>query len=102
MELKIIRQRRGLSQKKVADYLNCSPVVYSRYETGAREPSIDILLKLADFFETSVDAILGREERSVPGLTQFEMTLLTASRNADERARHDALDLLCRHIDMEN
>ena len=62
MKLKELRAARGCSQKVVADFLGCSTVVYSRYETGAREPSSDTLSKLASFFNVTVDYLIGREE----------------------------------------
>lgn len=62
MKLKEIRIAHKYSQKVVADYLGCSTVVYSRYETGAREPSTETLVSLAEFYNVSVDYIIGREE----------------------------------------
>ena len=47
MNLKEIRVSRKLKVQEVSDYLSCLPSVYSRYENGKREPSIDILLKLS-------------------------------------------------------
>lgn len=97
MRLKEIRLNRGLSQKTVAENLNCAPTVYSRYETGDREPSIDMLLKLAAFFGVTVDYLLGNEEISVSALSAYETELIAASREADERAREDALSMLRAH-----
>ena len=44
MNIKDIRTRKGLAQAEVASALGVSAVVYSRYETGSRQPSIDILI----------------------------------------------------------
>ena len=60
MRLKELRAERGLSQKDVSDALACSVTVYSRYETGAREPSIDVLIRLADFYGVTLDELVGR------------------------------------------
>ena len=60
MNLKEIRKQRNLSQKAISDYLNCSQVVYSRYESGSREPPIDFLIKLADFYGITLDELVGR------------------------------------------
>lgn len=97
MRLKEIRLNRGLSQKAVAEKLNCAPTVYSRYESGGREPSIDMLLKLAAFFGVTVDYLLGNEEITVSTLSTYETELVAASREADERAREDALTMLRAH-----
>lgn len=97
MNLKEFRVAKGLTQKAVADYIGCSSVVYSRYETGDREPSIDTLIKIADCFEVVLDDIIGRAKPDTSGLTAFEKALLTAARNADERAQQDALNMLTAH-----
>ena len=97
MKLKELRAKRNLTQQQVADHIGCSSVVYSRYENGVRQPSIEVLLRLADLFGVSVDALLGRPEERNGTLTEYEMDLLTAARNADERAREDALQMLISH-----
>lgn len=97
MNLREIRIKKGYTQKNVADFLHCSAVVYSRYETGDRQPSIEILMKLSEFFGVTIDYLVGKEEIAFPGLSPYELSLVTASRNADERARQDALTLLTAH-----
>ena len=61
MKLKEIREERGISQSQAARDLNLSPSVYWRYETGQREPSNIVLLAIADYFNVSVDELLGRD-----------------------------------------
>ena len=97
MNLKDIRTKRNLTQQQVADHINCSAVVYCRYETGARQPSIETLLRLADLFGVTVDYLLGRQKIEGNTLSKYEIDLVTASRNADERAREDALQVLISH-----
>lgn len=97
MKLREIRTQKGLTQKSVANLLNCSPVVYSRYETGSRQPSVETLLALSDIFKVSVDQLLGKEEPFELRLNGFEDKLIKASRRADERSRQDALHLLILH-----
>ena len=58
------RNQKGLSQQAVADYLGISRQAYSNYENNSREASYETLLQLAEFFDTSVDAILGRDTAS--------------------------------------
>jgi len=55
-----MREDRDLSQKDVANYLKCSQVCYSYYEIGRRDIPTDILIKLADFYDVSIDYLLGR------------------------------------------
>ena len=97
MNLKEIRTSRELKVQDVADYLCCLPSVYSRYENGKREPSIDILLKLSKLYSVSVDYLIGNDEVVDTSITKNEAIMIKAMRRADERARQDALVLLERH-----
>lgn len=60
MRLKEIRKSKGVSQLKMAMDLNTSQNTISRYETGEREPGINELIKIADYFNVSVDYLLER------------------------------------------
>lgn len=97
MNIKDIRVRKGLTQAEVASALGVSSVVYSRYETGSRQPSIDMLVQMSDIFGVTVDYLLGRRIAEDSSLSDFEQRLLNAARNADERARQDALSVLMAH-----
>ena len=97
MNIKEIRVRKNLTQLQVANALGVSSVVYSRYETGNRQPSVDALIRLADLFGVTVDYLLGRQEIEDSTLSEYEIQLLVASRNADERAKEDALNMLLAH-----
>ena len=55
-----LRKERGLNQTQVAKELNMSQTGYSKYETGENDIPTQILIKLADFYNTSVDYILNR------------------------------------------
>ncbi len=57
-----LRIDNDLTQQQVADYLMCNRQVYARYERGLREIPVSMLVKLADFYKTSVDYILGRTD----------------------------------------
>ena len=54
-----LREDRDLKQKQLAELLNCSQQVYSNYELGQRDIPTDILIKLALYYNVSVDYILG-------------------------------------------
>lgn len=56
--LKIIRKERNLNQQKVAIDLNISREALSHYENGKREPSLDMLIKLSDYFNVSIDFLI--------------------------------------------
>ena len=60
--LKIIRKQRNLNQLKVALDLNVSREALSHYENGKRNPDIQMLRKLSNYFNVSIDFLInGRE-----------------------------------------
>ncbi len=59
--LKGLRKAKNISQGVLAEKLNISLKTVSHWETGYTEPSITQLIQLADFFEVSLDELLGRE-----------------------------------------
>ncbi len=61
-----LREDRDLRQQDLADYLNCSQVAYSRYELGMRDIPTDTLIKLAEFYDTSVDYLLSLTDEKKP------------------------------------
>ena len=58
--IKEMREDRDLTQSRIADMLNMSQTGYSKYETGENDIPIRVLIALADFYDTSVDYLLGR------------------------------------------
>ena len=62
MKLKEIRKARGISQLKLAIDLHTNQNTISRYETGEREPGISELIKIADYFNVSIDYLLERTD----------------------------------------
>ena len=61
-----LRIDNDLTQQQVADFLMCNRQVYARYERGLREIPVSMLMKLADFYKTSVDYILERTDNPKP------------------------------------
>lgn len=55
-----LREDNDLSQADVAKILHCSQQAYSSYERGKRGMPIELYIKLADFYKTSIDYIVGR------------------------------------------
>lgn len=60
-----LRTLKNLTQQQVANNLKISRATYAHYEIGRRAPDHEMLLKLAEFFEVSVDYLLGREQVNV-------------------------------------
>lgn len=58
-----LREDRDLTQKQVAQLLGMSQTGYSKYETGENDIPTMVLIKLADFYETTTDYLLGRTDK---------------------------------------
>lgn len=61
-----LREDADLRQTDLAEYLQCTQVSYSHYELGKRDIPTDILIKLAAFYGTSTDYLLGLTNRKEP------------------------------------
>ncbi len=57
-----MRQEHNKTQKEVADFLNVKQNTYSQYENEKRQVPVDILMRLADYYDVSVDYLLGRAD----------------------------------------
>ncbi len=57
-----MREDADLSQAKLGEILHISQRSYSHFETGTRSLPVDVLIKLADFYEVSVDYLLERTD----------------------------------------
>ena len=66
MRLKALREKRGISQLKLAMDLDMNQNSISRYETGAREADYKSLIKFADYFDVSIDYLLERTDNPKP------------------------------------
>lgn len=64
--LRDLREDRDLSQEQVASFLGMKQPQYSRYERGLRDVPTDVLIRLAKFYNTSTDYILGLTNDSTP------------------------------------
>lgn len=66
--LRKLRKERGLTLDQLANKLGTTKSTLSRYETGKREPKLDLVNELANFFDVSVDYILGRTDIKNPDI----------------------------------
>lgn len=60
--LKLLRNQKGLTQQKLADILHISQQSVYKYENDITSPDIETLKNIADFFETSIDYVVGYTE----------------------------------------
>lgn len=58
-----LREDRDKKQQEVADYLHIKQTTYSKYELGKINIPIEIFIKLADYYQVSVDYLLGRSDK---------------------------------------
>lgn len=84
--LKELRIERNVSQKQLAEYLGYEQSGISHYEKGNRQMDATTLIKIAEFFNTSVDYLLGRENK--------EMIKRTEQRPAIAKQEQEYLDAL--------
>ena len=63
LRIRDLREDRDIKQKEIAKYLICDQSLYSKYERGERPVPLEILIKLADFYDVSLDYLVGRSEK---------------------------------------
>ena len=66
--IKSLRQSKSITQSKLAKELSIAKTTLAAYEQGKSEPSINTILKLADFFNVSIDYLLGRTNIKSPNV----------------------------------
>ena len=64
--IKSLREDNDLTQNELSKYLNISQVAYSYYELGRRNIPLELLSKLADYYNTSIDYLLYRTDMEKP------------------------------------
>lgn len=60
MRLRDLREDNDITQSKIASVLNIRQNTYSQYENGKRQMPLELLWKLADYYNTSIDYLVGR------------------------------------------
>jgi transcriptional regulator with XRE-family HTH domain len=64
--LRDLRSARKLTQTRIAELLQVSPRVYSRWETGDVTPHFDTIVRIAELLDVSLDDLAGRKESQAP------------------------------------
>ena len=62
--IKFYRKEKGFTQEQLAEAMGVSVGAVSKWESGASAPELSLIMELADFFEISVDALLGFKTRN--------------------------------------
>lgn len=73
LRVRELREQRYLNQKGIAQKINVSQSTISAYEIGERTPDLETLIKLADFFDVSIDYLVGRSETK-RNISQSDLT----------------------------
>ena len=66
LRIRDLREDADLTQKQVAAYLLCDQSLYSKYERGERELPLALAVKLAQYYKTSVDYLVGLTKEKKP------------------------------------
>lgn len=81
IKLRNLRQGKGLTQEQLGDRLNLVKASVSGYEQDKTYPSVDVLIKLCQFFDVSADYLLGlsdKKEVEMSHLTDEQISILTS------------------------
>lgn len=60
LRIRDLREDNDLTQKQISEYLMCDQSLYSKYERGEREIPLGLIIKLADYYDVSIDYLVGR------------------------------------------
>jgi len=72
------RERRGLTQKEVAEGIGVAKSTYSLYESGNREPNVQTIKKIAGVLDVSADELLGIDDSQITIAAHFDGKEFTA------------------------
>ena len=101
--LKELREQKGLSRIEVSESIGIKTRTYLSYENFEREPNSEMLILLADFFDVTVDYLIGRSETQTAHLvTNAEQEQLLADYNKlNTHGKKKILDYLSDIITIE-
>lgn len=81
IRLKELREKKGISQKELADFLNLTQVQISKYELGKNEPDLSTTKKIANYFNVTIDYLLGSSEEDIILITKEDLDNLKQASN---------------------
>lgn len=97
LTLKQLRLSRGLTQERLAKILEITPSAITMYESGARNPSIKVLIKLSKFFNVSIDELINilpcqnNIDEAILGISSKEFNSLT---NKQKQSIRDFIEFI--------
>lgn len=66
LRIRDMREDHDLTQRQVAEFLMCDQSLYSKYERGEREVPLNMMIRLAQLYKTSIDYLVGLTENRKP------------------------------------
>lgn len=87
-KIKLLRKQNNLTLKELAEKIGVAESTVSLYENGKREPSLDILKKIAKIFNVSTDYLLGNGQNNVEELLPKENTITVFGYGGKRRDYH--------------
>ncbi|MEI3348605.1 MAG: helix-turn-helix transcriptional regulator [Dysosmobacter sp.] len=66
LRIRDLREDRDLKQREIAELLLCDQSLYSKYERGERELPLHLAIQLAEFYDVSVDYLVGLTDEPAP------------------------------------
>jgi len=89
MRLKTLRNKKGLTQEQLADKLgNITKASVSRYEQSAMFPTVEVLIRLCEYFDVSSDYLLGLSDKiefKISPLTDIQVQIVVGAIHEFER-----------------
>jgi Predicted transcriptional regulators len=89
-----VRKRKGISQQNVADSLGLSRGRLGNYEQGTREPDSEMLRQLANFYNVSVDYLLGNSNEPRPPIGGHDIRLAAHNERRFDDVSNEEADML--------
>jgi len=95
--LKTLREKKGISQAALAEELGISQQAVNKYENKPTEPDIATLVKIANYFDTSIDFLVGNSEfdHKVEKVSEYQLNDIEINVMEDYRSlSHEQKDLV--------
>ncbi len=107
-KLRELRISRGLTTTELGKIIGCSNPTITNYELGNRKPDPETLIKLANFFDVTVDYLLGREEKNSAtnggdnelNIPEKYKDILVALNNGNENLEQSDIDVIAKFIEF--
>ena len=100
--LKKLRQEKGISQQKLAEVISVSQQSINKYENHNVEPDICTLTKLANYFHTSVDYLIGNTQEKEEPFSSEEQRLINAYRKLNDKEKRSIILVITNYLTLHN